>query len=382
MRRPLAAPGAWLLAGALGSPTAALAYPQFIAKGYVSCATCHYSPTGGGLPNSYGHAVAAPTVPDLLPLDWVSRARDALAKNDVTGLAPDGRVALQADVGLDARMLLTRSPLSVNAEPSWLVVPMLAEVGGVFAFGPLWLYGTVTPRRTGGDRLPNALVSREHWLGYRWGEVRAVRLGRLVVPFGLRIPDHTQYTREDLGFQQYDQAYALELDYCSEEWTGSLAGFIGDLWVAPELREVGAAVSAARSYGTQASVGASVLAGHRDAADRLAVALFGRARLPGASYLMAELDLQGRASRREDARQVGLAAMARAGIFPLESIELYAELGARAVFRSPSLTRLRYGVGASWKALPWVEISPSFLLEEDVENGMRSTPLLQLHAVY
>jgi hypothetical protein len=31
----------------------AQAYPQYIGKTYTNCGTCHYSPTGGGLVNSY-----------------------------------------------------------------------------------------------------------------------------------------------------------------------------------------------------------------------------------------------------------------------------------------------------------------------------------------
>ena len=39
----------------------ARAYPEYVAKGYTNCVTCHYSVTGGGLPNSYGRSAIETT---------------------------------------------------------------------------------------------------------------------------------------------------------------------------------------------------------------------------------------------------------------------------------------------------------------------------------
>ena len=45
----------WLIALAVVlAPGTVWGYPQFIAKSYTNCGTCHHNPTGGGLLNSYG----------------------------------------------------------------------------------------------------------------------------------------------------------------------------------------------------------------------------------------------------------------------------------------------------------------------------------------
>ena len=66
--------------------------------------------------------------------------------------------------------------------------------------------------------MPDTAISREHWLQLRLDESSGLRAGRLVLPYGLRIPDHTQYTRTDLGFDKWHGAYGLEYDVYSESW--------------------------------------------------------------------------------------------------------------------------------------------------------------------
>ena len=38
--------------------------------------------------------------------------------------------------------------------------------------------------------------------------------------------------------------------------------------------------------------------------------------------------------------------------------------------------------GANWQLLPWVEISPSVLLEEEVETGLEVDFMGQIHFIY
>ncbi|MBI4510801.1 MAG: hypothetical protein HY698_14300 [Deltaproteobacteria bacterium] len=61
---------------------------------------------------------------------------------------------------------------------------------------------------------------------------------------GLRIPDHTQYTREVVGQDKWSQSYAVELDVNSDRWTVAASGMAGDLLLhPPELQGRGLAVS-------------------------------------------------------------------------------------------------------------------------------------------
>lgn len=386
----------WLLPLLLFAPGVALGYPSFVAKGYTNCATCHYAPTGGGLPNAYGYAVTEATFPDDVPLAAVEKARDWLAKPNVLGFDDEGRWKLQADAGLDLRLLLTAAPHEVRGPPEPLLIPMLAEAAGVVAYGPLLLYASLTPRATalshpataGGDHGRTAdrsyeAFSREHWLQYRIDESWSVRAGRIVLPFGIRTPDHTAYTRRQLGFNKWDQSYAVEANHTSEAWMLSGAAFAGDLLLEPaERQKRGVVFSAARNLTGRGAFGGSLLLGRSTLANEVQAALFARARLVQRSYVLAELAGYARAARKTDASQQGAAATLRVGWFALESLDLFLESGASAVAGHWNLTRLRYLAGANWQVLPWVELAPAVMLEEDVEAGPRVSWMAQVHLVY
>lgn len=359
----------------------AWAYPHFIGKGYTNCGTCHYSPTGGGLLNSYGVGTLEAMFPDDVESGAFTSLRESLAKADVTGRDEQGEATFQWDGGLDLRLLLTSTEREVKGDQELLLIPMLAEVGAVAAYGPTLLYATVTPRRTGPERAPNAIFSREHWLMVRFSDATGVRGGRMVLPFGLRLADHTQYVREDLGFDKWDQSYALEVDHASEQWMISAAAFAGDLWLDPKpLQERGVAGTVAYNVPSKASFGASVLGGRSEATMRAAGSVFARWQPFSAVYLLAEV--AGQQVWSDEDAQFTIAGYLRPGWFLIKSLDLHFELGARTVASYGDLTKLRYGFGASWQILPWIELSPLAQLEEDVETGLKVSWLVQLHVIY
>jgi len=364
-------------------PAAALAYPQYIAKGYTNCATCHYSPTGGGLPNSYGHQAAAATFPDAVKVGWIKEMRARLAKHDVTGTDDQDRPVFQYDLGLDTRLMALRTPTRVAGSPSWVAIPMLGEVGGVAARGPFLAYLTLTPRPSGVEARSYTVASREHWLQYKIDGEQSVRAGRLVLPFGLRVPDHTAYTREDFGFNKYDQWYALEWDHYSEHYMASVAAFDGTLIaerIAPGER--GLCATFGYNFPSWATIGISALGAVSNPTWRLASSLFVRWRPFGKTYLMGELAFQQTWARSSARSQHEPAGLLRAGVFLLESADVHLELGGRTIGRAWAPTKLRYILGVDWKVLPWVELSPEYLLEETGETGPSGSFLAQLHVFW
>src|SRR3954468_5058546 len=208
----------WLLFALLAFSRSAAAYPQYVFKGYGDCNACHHSPTGGGLLTHWGRASLDPT--------WGGSVEDIWGHTDLSSPPP----SLAVDLGADVRLLgLVGSDSDGTIGP--VFVPMLTELGGAAAWQRWTLYGAATARSVGTTYL---LASREHWLEYSFDGSLQLRAGRMVLPFGIRQPDHTQYVRSDFASDKYDQSYGLELDWRGAAWSLFASGFLGDLTGRPD----------------------------------------------------------------------------------------------------------------------------------------------------
>jgi hypothetical protein len=195
--------GTWSL-----GESAARAYPQWqLSTGATRCNQCHFSPSGGGLINSYGrdavgdqlstfggdgaflHGAAA--LPTWLALG--GDLRGAFVMNDVQD--PGGpQVAvfpMQAD--LEARLAL---PAGFSVEA---VGGLRGQVRSPDQVIPLQNYQPVSTSQ---------LVSREHYVMWEPEAIGPyVRVGRFFAPYGLRMAEHILYVNRDLGFDELQETY-------------------------------------------------------------------------------------------------------------------------------------------------------------------------------
>jgi hypothetical protein len=295
---------------------------------------------------------------------------------------PSAPLAPRLDLGFDVRLLpLLADDGDARVGPT--LIPMLLELGGAVALSRFTLYATVTPRKQAGSGAPVVPFSREHWLGITLADGLGVRAGRLVLPFGLRQADHTQYVREDFGFDEYDQSYALELDVQRGGWSlfGSL--FAGDLThLPPERQERGAVLTGSKEWDGGAALGASLLGSSSTARTRVAGSLFARAPLGAGAYALAELAAQRFRSRAGEETLATLAEFLRLGWFVRPELDLYVELGHRAYLDADALGKARAGLGASWQLFQWLELLPQLLVEARSQLPARVIGMGQLHFVY
>jgi hypothetical protein len=332
--------------------------------------------------NSYGHMAVSATFPDEVGLDAMDRVRELLAKPDLSGRDAAGLPELQVDAGVDTRLMVLRRPGGVDDDLDLVFIPMLLEVGGVVAYGPGLGYASLTPRPStngDGDRTMRP-ISREHWLQLRMSDAQSLRLGRMVLPFGLRLADHAQPTRQSLGFDKYDQHYAIAWDLVMERSLLSVAAFGGkqlETW-----DEQGAVASYTFLFPSRLALGVSLLGADRIASSRLAASVFARWRVWQTTYVLAEVAGQRRATKGADAQVFEAASFLRLGMFAMESVDVYAQVGGRTMRGAYETTKLRYLAGVDWKVLPWVEVSPAYVFEEDVETGPRHGALAQLHVFW
>lgn len=213
----------------------------------LDCQACHTNRSGGGLRNAYGRFYARQVLPTFAledrpaehanpeahrsgPEDKSSKGRYRLFEGfsgwQRTGTTPveeiEDRVGdidpeRKFRAGFDAR-LMAHMPL--GAESSVFPMQMDAHAWGDI-HDAVNVYGTVglAGRRARtiqdpdvGSRVQELITVRELAVEYDKdlpmnGYVRA---GRFRKPYGWRIPDHTAFTRNRLGYGQFNQVWGVE----------------------------------------------------------------------------------------------------------------------------------------------------------------------------
>jgi hypothetical protein len=246
MRVPCArlgpAPFAALLALAVGLFVLSLApkaeaYPWMIRHGYTGCTPCHTDPSGGaGVLTTYGREQsdlllrtrygdssedASPTAGFLWGLihtaDGLRLGGDF--REAYVSTKPDDAPASQSFITMRADFLADMKIDHVRAAGSLGYAPQGA------------LAASLTPNTS------DNIVSREHWVGYEFGEDGAflVRAGRMAVPFGIRDIEHNLWartlTRSDFNdTQEYGAAFAFSAD----RFRGEVMGIAGNFELHPD----------------------------------------------------------------------------------------------------------------------------------------------------
>jgi hypothetical protein len=367
----LATAAVLFIVGLLGRP--AHAYPQFVFKGNGDCASCHHSPTGGGFPNRWGRE----SLDVSFGQDW-----EAGPVNQDLTYDPANPGDFAIDLGADIRIVpLFGSDGDGSLGPT--LIPMLTEIGGAVSFGRLIAYGGVTANKVYGEPPSYVIASREHWLGYRAASGVDVRAGRLVLPFGIRQPDHTQYVREDFGFDKWQQSYGVELDIRREGWSLFANAFAGDLSQVPEERqERGIVLTPVLDVIGGAAVGISVLGSTSTARTRGAASLFGRAPLGADTYVMGEVAIQHYDAKDGASTLSTVGEYLRLGWFARPALDVFLEAGHRAFLNEDGLTKGRVGLGLNWQVFNFFEFAPQILAEARSGLPSRVIGMAQLHLVY
>jgi hypothetical protein len=369
--RLFAAVGVVALLGLLVRP--ARAYPQYVLKGFGDCASCHHSPSGGGFPNSWGRETLDPT----FGKDWgLGPLNDDFAED------PEHSSDVHLDLGADIRLMpIFGTDGDGSLGPT--LIPMLAEVGGALSLGRFTAYAGVTGKKIPDDPSYYVLASREHWIGYKAGDGVDVRAGRMVLPFGVRQPDHTQYVREDFGLNKWQQSYGVEADIRRQDWSLFANFFAGDLTQVDVVRqERGVVLTPVLQFGGGAALGLSILGSISEARNRVAGSLFGRSSLGGNTYALAEVACQYFDANVQQEKLSTIAEYLRLGWFARPSLDVYLEAGHRALLNTDGLIKGRVGLGLNWQVTNWFEFAPQVLAEARSDLPNRILAMAQLHLVY
>jgi hypothetical protein len=235
---------AFLFAFALSSHASAFAW--MIRHEYSSCATCHADPSGGELLTLYGRVTS-----DAALRMHYGKGGEQSAK---TG-------ALWGAIDLPQQLLLSGSYRSLTIiqpgqSPAATFIPIMMgdlygqlKVGSFIAGGSIGIgkvregavHGRPAQVTSNNDDGEFNLLSRTHYLGAIINDSIWIRAGRLNLPFGVRIPEHTMWVRDATRTdRESDQQHGVAFAYVGERMRLEAMAILGNYQIGPDrFRERG-----------------------------------------------------------------------------------------------------------------------------------------------
>jgi hypothetical protein len=374
MRRPALLP--WLLAFAgllltLSFSQSAHAYGWMIKHGYAKCLSCHTDPSGGETLTRMGRVQAE----RLLSFG----GRDQVELRPRTGFLfgvigePDDvylggsyrHMGIYTAADGDAPSDFTHFPMQLDLYGSANLGRFVIGAGFGYAQG---IEGTANAR---GAQLNDEegdgslLLSRTHYVGLRLDPSTLLRLGRLNLPFGVRIPEHVMWARESTRTdRESDQQHGAAIAYSKGRTRFEGMVVFGNFQVNPDqFRERGLVASGEYLTSPTSALGTSLLV-TRAARDRLlqiedmvrqAYAVHGRFGFGSKMSLLAEADLL-----KETSRGLGYTGFAQFDYEALRGLHLVATAeildGGKRDARpaAPGSGELRTGL---WGGIQWFGFS-------------------------
>jgi hypothetical protein len=245
------------------TPSRADAYTWMIRHSYTACGVCHADPSGGEVLTEYGRLQSDL----LLRTRW--GGKEDQEPSSTAGFL--GFIELPSSVllGGSSRMAATLKGSEYRLFPMQVDLYGQFRVGSFFAGGNAGLgyvdvgspHGRAAQVTTGQGKDFN-LLSRNHYLGMDFEEgMYTARLGRLNLPFGIRIPEHTMWVREATRTDRdSDQQHGVALAYTSESVRAEGMAILGNYQINPDaFRERGYSFFVELMVATRSAFGVSSL---------------------------------------------------------------------------------------------------------------------------
>ena len=275
------------------APSKARAYPSFIGYGYTSCIVCHFNAFGNGPLTDYGRALGATAVA-AVPFYWPRASDQDLG--ETSGFLGPLKFPDSYRVSADYRGLLYASRIAkeggqtryINMQVDASLVYLMGE-GRSYFVGTL---GYIPPPVSGSTANIPKLISREHYWSFPVGQSSRIYAGFQDVVFGIRIPDHTAYSRKFTRLAQNDQVHGINLHLGSQTSEIGIHAFAGNLYQRPSgVRPYGGSVMYEFDIAEKVRLGFSGLYAKSQARSRILAAAHLRAGFGKGSSLMCETGL-------------------------------------------------------------------------------------------
>lgn len=215
--------------------TKVYAYPNFIGHGYNSCITCHYNPFGNGPLNDYGRALSGTAIASRSFYDE-NKPEDQIGNE--TGFFFKQPKNKHIRPSLSYRGLLLKRNFG-DASEKTEYIHMQADANLVLKFGMRDQFYTSlsfgyapVPRAYKGTPLKQTTKkyrSREHYVAWKPTNEWGVYAGLMDKVYGIRLVEHTAYSRTTPLLTMNDQAHGVTLHYAVPEFEAGINYFVGNL---------------------------------------------------------------------------------------------------------------------------------------------------------
>lgn len=245
-------------------PARAEAYSWMIRHAYTGCPVCHADPSGGETLTPYGRAQSDL----LLRMRYDGKKAEEAEPSKASGFL--WFADLPPPVMLGGSL---RGATIVN-DAGFRAFPMQMDLYGQLRFGSFFFGGSVGAARVAAGVVHSRpaqltanqgeqfnLISRNFYLGMDFAEKFTARVGRLNLPFGVRVAEHTLWAREATRTdRESDQQWGAALAYNSEDVRGEIMGIAGNYQINPdEFRERGYSFYIELMVASRAALGVSSL---------------------------------------------------------------------------------------------------------------------------
>jgi hypothetical protein len=382
-----------IVAFLLSLSTRAEAYAWMIRHGYTACATCHVDPSGSGILTAYGRVVG----------------------NTVVATSYGGG---DEDIGTVGEVLWGAVPLpewlmlSGDVRGAWLTTKiegapvlrrtflMRADFEAAVHAGGVVASGSIGYAEEGGfgsalTRAPEKnLVSREHWLGYELDQDSGLmlRAGRMNLPFGIRILEHTSWVRSLSSTSiNDDQQYGVAANWSPSSFRAELFAIAGNYQLRPDAyRERGVSALVEWLPFDGWALGASTLNTYRRLHPTYlletwhhAGALFTRWAAPWSPLvLLAEFDYVYDTPKLDEHRE-GAVAFVQLDIEPVRGLHLFMTAEAHNVGIDTPPESHAFWISPAFHFLPQLDVRVDNIYQSVGSDSGRTgilTMLAQIHA--
>lgn len=338
----------------------AVAYPNFIGHGYNSCITCHYNPNGNGPINDYGRAVSGTAIGSRLFYDE-NKPEELIGKESGFFFKEMINKHFRPFVGY--RGLLIRKNLGQETADTEYIhmqadANLVIKLGsrdqfllsGTFGYAPI-------PATLQGSKAADSIEefrSREHYIAWRIVPSFGVYAGLLDKTFGLRVVEHTSYSRTTPQLTMNDQAHGVILHYNNPAFESSLNYFVGNMAQKESLRMKGFAGTFEATVAEKHRIGLSVMDQKNNFLKIKAFAAHLRSGLSGGNSILFEVGEVSKTVTQtlvEKKEMYGLLQNhieTGRGVYVLNSVEYYKNL-------ADSSHRIRFGPGIQFFPMSKVE---------------------------